>query len=403
MKCKYHIVFLLTVLLICECGRKEKNYPTEAIVIRPNSDIEGKKRHDILKVKSFADSITYVPLRLDSNTVIGKITKILYLRNRYVLFDANLAKGIFLFDRSGKLVNQIYRGEEPFDLQSIEDVTVDYAENKIYVYSGAQSCVFQLNEDGDKERTIPISNGYFSAFEKLKDGFVFYRELEEVINDDPFNNYRLCTVDSTGRFKKGWYNTVRNAIFPIPIASVFFRRINGTENVYFESPQYDTLLCINEIENELEDLSYIDFNKPNTPRKRVFRARNPDEYLSAIQHSSSINEVPLITDRFILGDYSVKGGRIFEYYYERSTKETISFSGWINDFDRIPLGAGPYYSLSNGLLITKVDNERLLGELELLSLKGRDLSDESQTMQEISRIVTEQPEAIIVCLLKLKK
>ncbi|ACU64049.1 6-bladed beta-propeller [Chitinophaga pinensis] len=402
MKCLHILVVACFAVFSISCAGKEAK--ENGTIIRPNSKISSFKHVDGLRLSEFGDSIGYISLKLDSNELIGKITKILPLQDHIVVFDKNLSKGIYIFDKQGNQLAKIFRDlDSPTAPYSIEDVSVDAEKGVLYVYSANQNQVYSFDKNGKYLQKMQLAKGYFSFVQKIDDGFLCYREIDRVEKEEPFHNYRLCLLDSTGLFVKGWFNTIRNPNFTMPNPSVYFRVNAASHEVYFQSPYIDTILQLDAKEHLLKNFAVYDYNSNNYSRRGIYTAHTPDQYLTARSSSCANDEIPLITDRFILGEYTVKGGRILNYYYDLKTDHTVSGNGFKNDFDNIYVTAGPNYCITSNELITQVDNQRMLDDLEIMrETKEIDSLKIVGKKKELLNQISQNPETVVLALIKLK-
>ena len=62
-------------------------------------------KHDF-KLSNIFDSVRVIPLD-NSEVVIGKLSRVDIYKDLIIVLDAEFAKGVFVFDRAGKLLYQI--------------------------------------------------------------------------------------------------------------------------------------------------------------------------------------------------------------------------------------------------------------------------------------------------------
>lgn len=394
-------ILILFTLFLFQCNSaKEDN--SSIIKIKPKIDFKNVSDVAGISLSAFVDSISYVPLQLDSNRVIGKITKLLLLKDRFVIADLSLVKAIFVFGKDGKLINSISKGGGPGEPMSLEDVAVDMDRNEIYIYSALQSKILLYDNNGNFKKDIKIPNAYFSSIEKKGNDFLFYRELEVLESDDPVQNSRLCLIDSTGKYIMGWYKGIRSKSFQIPKSSVFFKRVNGFEDIIFESPGLDTLLQINSKDTNIKPYVIVDFGKKNIAlKKNIFSVQSIDQYNNLISRMVLSSDIPLATDKFILGYYSVNG-ILYNYVHNIKNTVTISGNGYKNDLDSIPIADAGYNTVYANYIYATVNTGNLQKEREMYDeVKQKDPEMSVQKMKILS-IMDKAPEAYIISILHIK-
>lgn len=113
-------------------------------------------KHDF-KLSNIFDSIKVIPLD-NSEVVIGKLNRVDIYKDLIIVLDAEFAKGVFAFDRAGKLLYQIGNvGLGPEEYASCGDFAIDREQGSIYIYDklGHRIYVYDVNT-GKYQRTLSI-------------------------------------------------------------------------------------------------------------------------------------------------------------------------------------------------------------------------------------------------------
>lgn len=395
-----------TLLLVSFCFIKCKQENTQTVVsIKPNKTFKQSDNVRKIQLSTFSDSVSYLILQQDDNNIIGKITKLLVLENRFVVADLSLSKAVFIFDAKGKLIRKITRSSNTSEPSTIEDVAIDVKSNKLYVYCAAQSKIYTYNDNGEIIKSTPMPNGYFSFFDKIDGGFLFYRELQKAKSDDFADNARLCYIDSLGNYKKGFYKYVRSKDFQLPNSNVFFNRDKEGDLIFcsLDSTSVDVVYQFENKSLKITPAIEFDFGtRKEMFAHRYFSLRSIDEYLNFISNSSLNLGLPVITDNWMVGQYSTNK-LIYTYLYNAKSKVTLSGAGFENDIDGIPINSTDYMHASGNLLYTTVDIEFLQFEHEaLIKNKIKDPFLKS-TKQSILNRSYERPETIVVAKIHQKE
>lgn len=134
---KYTIFFIVT-LLCFGCSNKEKD---DAMIKEINCNLD---HYEDIDFHTLIDSVEYIKLETNSNSLINNITKIVFYDNRFYILT-NSQNSIFEFDRYGKYINKLERqGGGPEEYVMISDFTInknngaltilDSSQNKLLVY-----------------------------------------------------------------------------------------------------------------------------------------------------------------------------------------------------------------------------------------------------------------------------
>lgn len=116
---------MLFSFLSCSKDEKKKSNITTI-------SISFSEKENILPLSSFVDTLLYIPLESNDQSLIGEIDKILSIDSGYIIIDKEITSKIFYFDKKGKFISSIgEKGHANNEYISIEDVTTDG--NFIYI------------------------------------------------------------------------------------------------------------------------------------------------------------------------------------------------------------------------------------------------------------------------------
>lgn len=141
-KCTIGLLILLGGLSGCQLqNQKDINHTLLAV----DPDISSSK----LPMSALYADLKYVKLETTPQSLIAQVSKIIPLKERLAIVDKESAR-ILLFEKNGRFVASIgKKGNGPDEFTGIEDVTIDEANNRIYVLdsSGQQLLVFNLQNE----------------------------------------------------------------------------------------------------------------------------------------------------------------------------------------------------------------------------------------------------------------
>jgi len=149
MAMKYLILILIPLLLsLLGCRDrsmaaydKESNLP---IIV----DLEPSVLETIY-LEDLIDSVWYIPLETKENSVIGKITKVLFTKEKIFICDAEITHSIFCFNHSGKALFVIRdRGRGPGQYLTLTGFDVDTLNREVVIYDAQQRAFLKYDFSG---------------------------------------------------------------------------------------------------------------------------------------------------------------------------------------------------------------------------------------------------------------
>lgn len=129
------------MLLCCGCSNKEKD---NTIIKEINCNLD---YYEDIDFHTLIDSVEYIKLETNPNSLIDNIAKIVYYDNRfYILTDSQ--NSIFEFDRHGNYINKLERqGGGPEEYVMISDFTINKDNSALTILDSSQNklLVYDLN------------------------------------------------------------------------------------------------------------------------------------------------------------------------------------------------------------------------------------------------------------------
>ena len=176
-KFKLFFIFLSVIFLSYQSCRKSAD---DLITIDISKDYSKKK----IKIDT-----EYIPLETKDTVVVGKGATLHYVSEKYILVIERANGDIFVFDRSGKIVNYINNiGRGPMEYFTISNVVFDENSKEIFVFdrpSARRIQVYSLT--GEYKQTLEYSDAYdLTAYNFDENTFLTY-DTKGLYSDD--NSY----------------------------------------------------------------------------------------------------------------------------------------------------------------------------------------------------------------------
>ncbi|MDE6143302.1 MAG: 6-bladed beta-propeller [Muribaculaceae bacterium] len=267
------------------------------------------------RIMNYADTIHFVILKEDENTMYSDINRVIDAYGRYFILDMSGSRKVVAFDYNGNpLTSYGKRGNGPGEF--VFPWAMDVDSNFVYVLDVSQRKVISYTHDGAyvSERKLPFFPGSFIAL----DNGDFLFNLDP--NDE--SGFQLCKTDSL-------MNPLEYMI-PYPdncvggwVTNDLFRRKDETIT-YYQSP-YDTIYDLNKAGNivarhalEFEDgpiseeakLDYIKAEGDGLLNKGMQLLNNPVSLPNGIIVSEIYRDLKKYT--VLNMGTSFSGGKIFD-------------------------------------------------------------------------------------------
>jgi hypothetical protein len=197
------LISLIIILFLSSCAPEKKTDPVE---IAPDfRTIAVDTNMSIVNLSALASELTYIPLEVSENDIIGKVDKIVYFDQKLFVLDKHISKCLFVADTTGKFLyhkRAVEGGVRKFE--AITDFAIDKKHRLLYIYDGDAGSVSCFDEtDGAFRNSFQVRGGYFSGIIPTNnDGMAFYRDG---ITDykDRYQG-RICLFGPGPELKKSW-------------------------------------------------------------------------------------------------------------------------------------------------------------------------------------------------------
>lgn len=277
---------LVTIVILCIGGCQNKQPNIDIPSFEVMSHIEKKKLSDMV------DSVRYVPLETNENSLIGSISRIVVTENRIFIGD-KVANGVFVFDKRGFFLNKICRqGRSPEEYVRLYDFDVSEADSSIYFYVGRKIQVYDYN--GNYRQSIPLHDSKLSPITLSVSKKDIYLSMNYNVYDDP-QAYNSVFINHEG------FTTEQGSPYMKEIAG----QINYSPRLYFRYKN-DTLVYFNNFENivykhfdgKTKPIFKIDFSSHNVP---TLHGENINKFLRTRFHDYALPyNVTHINDKYYI-------------------------------------------------------------------------------------------------------
>jgi len=162
-------LMLIGIVLLIGCKPLNRGPVMDGDILSINIDSLNKSKEEMS-----ISEILYIPLETTDLCLLGDVSKILYFKNNFYIFDRFYSKNIYVFNRDGKFINKIIqKGRGPGEIIELTDFDIDEQGN-IYAYDNRQKKIILFSIHGDVlgEFKVPVRFLEFFAFGKDKGYFL---------------------------------------------------------------------------------------------------------------------------------------------------------------------------------------------------------------------------------------
>ena len=258
------LFFPVFMILTCTfCKRHELSKADE---------IHLKFKWDDIKLSDMIDTVVYVPLETNEESLIGEISQIFFQQNLYYVFDRQQKK-VIIFDEKGRYITKLnYNGKGPCEYEYIHDIYVD-EQGIIKILSVSDPIKIIEYDIANQSCSETLFRGLAgSSFYPYGDGYLFF-----LPNGDErlTNRFFLFVVDSTGKVLDKWLPSHSYVGYSLMVNAFSSYKDTILFNKHFDNHIYQIL------PNKDVSVRYtLNFGKYQIPDdvKKLFQ-ENFDDYL----------------------------------------------------------------------------------------------------------------------------
>jgi len=201
----FPVFVLVGVLFLFSCsdrGNRKAQSETDFLRI----DIDNIEVVDSLMAEDVLEDYQIIKLETNPNSLIGEIHKILFESDRFFVLDILVAKGIFVFDNSGKhLYNVGHTGQGPGEYIEPMDIAIDSAKKELTVYDrgSLKLIVYDLLGRFKREHRINLR---FGSMEYINSDTILglAHNVLNIGNDQKEYPYDLLVFNKAGTISKNY-------------------------------------------------------------------------------------------------------------------------------------------------------------------------------------------------------
>lgn len=301
-----YLAILIFIFLLTSCNTSNKQEIIYHNIIDYKSISE-------TTINELVDSISFLPLELKEERIIGSIDKIHIMDSLIYIGDFHRGQ-ICIFDLTGKHLFDINSiGQGPKEYTEIKSFSID--SNNIYIIDNNIRKLFVFNRfNGDFVRSVKMP---FIAWdiETLNDENLIFTFIpmnggKLSIKQPP---YKLLITDSNLNIKKMFLQYNEEESEPLGQKNYFTKDNN---NIYFGSYHFDGYTIINT--DDSYELKHININFENG------LAEHKNVHLHEIDNYQHIIEPPFVCGQYVYLNFNEKGRGKYGIY-NKATKK-ISFN-----------------------------------------------------------------------------
>ena len=376
---------LIIALIVSSCSNKPSKQSLDSTIqVYPISPKDG-----INVLTSFLfDSITYLPLETNNNTLIGSVDKLEVFDFHYYLLDKKNKK-IWCYDLDGKYIFQIYkRGNGPGEYLNISDFTIDEVNKHILILDREIRKILYYDLNGNHIKSVDIEVNARN-FAKLNSSFLLYTGGADIFmgKKQQKYGYNLFQTDLEGNVLSGYfpYYEITDDLWGINVFST-------NKKILFHYANNDTIYEFNK-NGALVCRHLFDFGKYRRPIENIKDKTTMKNYYNNPDHAS-------ISEVFHSSTYT-----FIRYSYERRarfllanniTNEIVNGKFLENDID--------YISFANPTPI-KIDQNKLffIKEAHELCAQKKDGNLLYKAIPLLSSLAEDDNPVITIAYLKKKQ
>jgi len=246
------LIIILTIYCLINfnsCKTDKKGYETISLDLKSGIDDVNFKIKSIIKLET------------SDSSLIGRITKIVYFKDRFFILDRDISKTLFIFDKSGKFIAKTKRGRGPNECINPLDFRIDSINNRIQLWDQANFKMMEYDFDLNLIKSEFYKGvGLINAENINNDTLLVFSQLRGNITKENANKpsyFNYCIYSNT-------LNKPITKLLPTSknlIGLSLESSICKTNRIIFVAPFDNTIYGIDKLQTKI--LYYLDFGKLN--------------------------------------------------------------------------------------------------------------------------------------------
>lgn len=290
-----HILIYLLLIFIQSCS-EEKNSISESLdskIIVNSSWYSPTTNYEEF-------SIQYIPLETNLNSLVGSIDDLKIYEDKFYVLDKNIAKSLFIFDKTGRHINTIQStGRGPKEINVFNDFTIDLERERIIVSDITLSKIIEFDLSGNFIEQHP-NKLWYSYIEHLEGTDYLYYLSHYNFSENNFESDKegplVVLGDLNGNisktlisipFKPSLYTIVEN-FHSVSNSSFYFSKVLDSK-IYEVNKENRSINIKYNIDFLMQNLS-DDYLNIQTNNYRIYSRDNPFSQLKSFA----------LTDRYLI-------------------------------------------------------------------------------------------------------
>lgn len=259
------LIISLTILTSCKnSGSSQKSQVSQSENIGEGLRIDvDLTKQPILYTSDLYDTMSYVKLETRPDCMIGTISQLLFIDNKFVISDYNTAKSIFVFDSKGKFLNKIGRqGRGPQEFDSPDDIVFNKYRNELIIWSNNDKKLLTYKPDGSFVSEVKLDWRIYALSVLDENTLILYFNNMVNTNIAKGEEYNFVCVDLKGNVisRQMPFNS-DNDKFSGPCQSSFY---SYKDSVLFCYPYSNSIFKI--YKDTLVLKYFVNYGKQNIPQ-----------------------------------------------------------------------------------------------------------------------------------------
>jgi|GEM_PF-1480643 len=333
------LCFLLFLVVFCSCN----NNTSTKVPLRGDFEIikiESPGQDSIVHLSNFVKSVKLVPLEFSDNSIVGKVKKMKFYKDRIYIHD-KYQTSLLVFDIQGKFLHTIGvlgKGKDEYlDLTSF-----DVNEKGVFIYNYNPSEIYHYDYEGIPLQKSKIRDFQGEYFAMQNDFYYLYRSSPKTGSEFELNIYSSDFKDHVGYFPS-------NTDYESVGVTGLFSGTSSDGSIPFHLPLNDTIYMLNK--DEITASYFIDFGKYRISEKDrldLYKNMAPvDEASAREEFAFDVNNVQS-TDSYLFCNYYYRY-ILHPVFYNKKDKTIINSYNIFDDISNM-IFANPITQYENKLV-----------------------------------------------------
>jgi len=259
------LIISLTLLASCNNSgqsKKSQTSQTENIGEGLRIDVDLTKQ-PVMYTSDLYDTMSYIPLETNPDCMIGTISQLLFIDNKFIISDDNTAKSIFVFDSKGKFLNKIGRqGRGPQEFDSPNDIVFNKYRNELIIWSNNDKKLLTYKPDGSFVSEVKLDWRIYALSVLDENTLILYFNNMVNTNIAKGEEYNFVCIDLKGNvISRQVPFDSNNDKFSGP-CQFSFEKYNDSLRFFY--PYQNTIF--NVYQDSLVPKYFINYGKQNIPK-----------------------------------------------------------------------------------------------------------------------------------------